>query len=142
MVAYWVGAWTFWDPPFGSIMSSFNCVRLFKALNEETSVIIHDNIGILRVSKVRGRSVNKTLRKKESFCHSTHRCSIILVYDKSNHLLSFGAICIRETEADSHTNIWTPSEELLGSFPLSLYNKDYFGVEKTFEEPFQKAGSA
>ena len=140
MIADWVGAWTFWDPPFGSITSSFNCVRLFKALNEEKYVIIHDNIGILRVSKVRGRSVSKTLRKKELFCHSAHRCSIILVIDKSNHLLSFGAI--RETEADSHTTIWTPSEELLGSFPLSLYNKDYFGVEKTFEEPFQKTGSA
>ena len=131
---------TFWDPHIGSITSSFNWVRLFKALNEEKAIIIDNNIGILRVAKVRGGSVSKTLRKSESFCLIAHRCSIILVYDKSNDLLAFGAI--RETEADSHTNIWTSSEELLGSFPLSWYNKDYFGVEKTFEEPFQKTGSA
>lgn len=171
VLADWVGAWTFWDPHTGSIKSSFNCVRSFKALDEEKSIIIHDNIGHTKGAKgpwkirkedtdekgivhpvlPRARSVfhangggvlapiktsdTDKLAFELFLCHGEHRCSIILVYDKSNHLLSFGAI--RETQADSHTHIWTPSEELLGSFPLSWYNKDYFGVEKTFDSNYQ-----
>ena len=171
VLADWAGAWTFWDPHTGSITRSFNGVRSFKALNEEKSIIIHDNIGhnkgakgpwkirkedtdekgIVHPVSPRARSVLlangggvwapvKTadfdaLAFEIFLCQGKHRCSIIPVYDKSNHLSSVGVI--RETQADSHTHIWTPSKELLESFPLSWYNKDFFGVENTFDSNYR-----
>lgn len=44
VVGEWSGLWTFWDPRTGKVRRLLNCVRSFKALNEEKTLIKHQNV--------------------------------------------------------------------------------------------------
>ena len=68
-------------------------------------------------------------------CRGEHRCSVTISYDESKQLRSFGAI--REKQPNAQIEIWSSSTELRESFPHCDFNKDFIGVEKTFDNKLQ-----
>ena len=175
VVVDWSGSWTFWDPKTGTVRNCFDCVRSFKALNEEKTVVLHQNIrkdqplqpgqdgpwevhkedtddkGVCHPAFPEARAVlhangggvltvwkltDSDLRMFEIYlCRGEYRCSVIISYDESKHLRSFGTI--REKQANAQIEIWSSSTELRESFPHCDFNKDYIGVEKIFDDNLQ-----
>ena len=174
VIADWSGSWTFWDPSTGTVRGSFDCVRSFKALNEEKTIVLHQNIsdrpyrpnqsgpweihkedtdskGFRHPAFPKARAVlhanaggvltHWKLTDSDSpafeiyLCRGEHRCSVIVSYDESKQLRSFGAI--REKQANAQSEIWSSSTELREGFPHCDFNKDFTGVEKTFDDSLQ-----
>ena len=68
-------------------------------------------------------------------CRGEYRCSVIVSYDESKQLRSFGTI--REKQTNAQTEIWSSSTELREGFPHCDFNKDFTGVEKIFDDNLQ-----
>ena len=175
VIADWSGSWTFWDPSTGTVRRCFDCVRSFKALNVEKTIVLHQNIrkdqpqrpgqggpwkihkedtddkGFCHPAFPKARAVlhangggvltfwkltDSDLHVFEIYlCRGEHRCSVIVSYDESKQLGSFGAI--REKQANAQIEIWSSSKELREGFPHCDFNKDFIGVEKTFDDKLQ-----
>lgn len=65
-------------------------------------------------------------------CRGDHRCSVVVSYNESNELRSFGTI--REKQRKAQIEMWSPSTELRESFLLSDFTEDFIGVERTFDD--------
>ena len=70
-------------------------------------------------------------------CREEFRCSVIVAYDESKQLLTFGAI--REKKLNTQAEMWSPSAVLQNQngLVLSHLHEDFIGVEKTFDKNLQ-----
>ena len=68
-------------------------------------------------------------------CRGEFRCSVIVSYDESKQLRSFGTI--REKKLNTRDEIWSSSAVLQNGIVLSQLDEDFIGVEKTFDKNLQ-----
>jgi len=68
-------------------------------------------------------------------CREEFRCSVIVAYNESNELLTFGTI--REKKSNAQAEIWTSSVVLQNGLVLSRLDEDFTGDEKTFDKNLQ-----
>ena len=179
VVVKWTGSCTFWDAHTHKVSSSFKANRSFMPLDEDKTVIRHENIfhnndgsarqmppeftGPWKIHKedtdMHGvcHPANKELRgvlhsngggawtrrhldtgpfPVEMFlCRGNFRCSVIVSYNESKKLRSFGTI--REKKLDTQAEIWSSSTALQNSLLLPDLDKDFTGEEKTLDGNLQ-----
>lgn len=68
-------------------------------------------------------------------CREEFRCSVIVAYNESKELLTFGTI--REKKLNTQAEMWTPSVVLQNGLVLSRLDEDFTGEVKTFDKNLQ-----
>ena len=77
----------------------------------------------------------ETLSLEMFLCRREFRCSVVVSYNESKQLRSFGAI--RENHANAQVEVWSRGTALRECFPHSDFNKDFVGVENTLDRNLQ-----
>ena len=99
----------------------------------EARAILHSNGGGVwtRVKDI----VVKPFVAEMFLCRDELRCSVIVSYDESKQLRSFGTI--REKKSNAQDEIWSSSALLQNGLVLSQLDGDFTGDEKTFDKNLQ-----
>ena len=102
------------------------------ALPEARSVFHSNGGGVwTRVKDV----VFKPFAAEMFLCRGEFRCSVIVSYDESKQLRSFGTI--REKKLNTQDEMWSSNAVLQNGLDLSHLDEDFIGVEKTFDKNLQ-----
>jgi len=99
----------------------------------EARAVLHSNGGGVwtRIKDV----VVKPLAAEMFLCRGDFRCSVIVSYDESKQLRSFGTI--REKKLNTQDEMWSSSAVLQNGLVLSHLDEDFTGVEKIFDKNLQ-----